>query len=57
MLFLFFREHPAQEINTESTSSTINTKAAQALSEGLRVEETSLVNSNDPTVTTNYAKR
>uniref|UniRef100_A0A0E0BWU5 Protein kinase domain-containing protein n=1 Tax=Oryza meridionalis TaxID=40149 RepID=A0A0E0BWU5_9ORYZ len=50
-------EHPAQEINTESTSSTINTKAAQALSEVLRVEETSLVNSNDPTVTTNYAKR
>ncbi|EEC69908.1 hypothetical protein OsI_00319 [Oryza sativa Indica Group] len=50
-------DHPVHELNTESTNYTRNTKSAQGLSEVLRVEETSLVNSNDPTVTTNHAKR
>uniref|UniRef100_J3KW88 Protein kinase domain-containing protein n=1 Tax=Oryza brachyantha TaxID=4533 RepID=J3KW88_ORYBR len=50
-------EHPIQMRNTDSTSCARSSKDAQAVSEVLKVEEISLVNSENTIGTTNSAKR
>ncbi|KAL5227227.1 hypothetical protein ABZP36_015492 [Zizania latifolia] len=55
--FLELLEHPVHRLSEESTSFTRHTNATEALSDVLKVEETSLVNLKNLDMTTNSAKR